>query len=1029
LKRSWRRQYAEKLVTANEALSHIRNGQTIIIGSGAGEPLLLTQTLAETGRRFCDIEVIHLTSARGDSPLASRELADSFRYNTFFIGRHGARSTDGVFTDFTPMNLSELPAAMAGGVIVVDVALVQVSPPDPLGLCSLGVSVDATKAAVENAKIVIAQVNEQMPITVGDTMVPADAIDYMVEGNAPLIEVAPPELDPISLTIGRHVASLIGDGTTLHFDRGPISAATMRYLDTRKDLGIHTDILTDDLLRLIESGAVTNRKKRINRGKSVATMAMGSRRLYDRLVGTPYIELLPIDQVNSPRIISLNDNAVAVLSVEEMELTGLARSDTEDVLVNRSLLSTIDFINGTRESKDGFTIMALPSTTPDGSGSRIVSVSVGRGVASNRAAVDYVVTEYGIVNLYGLTVRERAIALISIAHPKFRRSLLEEAKRLGYVEQSYVIPPEKGCVFPHQYQFSHRFAGGTEIQFRPIQPSDARRLQRMFYALSPETVRMRFHGTIKSLTYEMAQRSAAIDYSRDMAIVGLVGPRSNPEIIAEGRYTYDPAANMGEFDIVVREDYRGRGIGTLLANYLGKIAYARGLDGVYADVIPENAQSIALLKKAWPTAVRTYSPGSCVFTVRFPEEEVKRPKDSIIVYSGRYADYTYGDEHPFNPGRARVALNLIRQQGYLNEPWMRVEEPRPITKQRLIESHSPAYIDALEEANSGEWKDEFARFNLGVEDCPVFRGVFDYVLLYTSATLTGVDLITNENANVVFNPLGGFHHASRSHAEGFCYVNDAVAAIDLLVARGHRVAYVDIDAHHGNGVQDAYYRDDRVITVSLHQTGKTLYPWSGFETEIGEGNGEGFCVNIPLPEETDDEAYERIFERIVIPAVRAFGPTVVVSVIGADTHRSDPLANLKLTNNGMEAVMKHIREFCSHVLLLGGGGYELKSTTRAWCRMWAAANRIDSLPDFMVGMGGTFLGGEGVMGADIVDMNYRVTGEKKSAIMKELDRIAVFHEKHTFPTMKRALEARSHSAGTPAQDASGTEPGQKPLST
>ena len=342
LKRSWKRQYAEKLVTAIEALSHIRNGQTIIIGSGAGEPLLLTQTLAETGRRFCDIEVIHLTSARGDSPLASRELADSFRYNTFFIGRHGARSTDGVFTDFTPMNLSELPAAMAGGVIVVDVALVQVSPPDPLGLCSLGVSVDATKAAVENAKIVIAQVNEQMPITVGDTMVPADAIDYMVEGNAPLIEVAPPELDPISLTIGRHVASLIGDGTTLHFDRGPISAATMRYLDTRKDLGIHTDILTDDLLRLIESGAVTNRKKRINRGKSVATMAMGSRRLYDRLVGTPYIELLPIDQVTSPRIISLNDNAVAVLSVEEMELTGLARSDTEDVLVNRSLLSTID---------------------------------------------------------------------------------------------------------------------------------------------------------------------------------------------------------------------------------------------------------------------------------------------------------------------------------------------------------------------------------------------------------------------------------------------------------------------------------------------------------------------------------------------------------------------------------------------------------------------------------------------------------------------------------------------------------------
>jgi ribosomal protein S18 acetylase RimI-like enzyme len=291
------------------------------------------------------------------------------------------------------------------------------------------------------------------------------------------------------------------------------------------------------------------------------------------------------------------------------------------------------------------------------------------------------------------------------------------------------IPPESGCVYPNQYEFSHTFKDGTEVLFRPVQPSDARRLQRLFYKLTPDTIRLRFHGTIKALTYDMAQKSATIDYSRDMAIVGLVGPRSNPEIIAEGRYTYNPGSNMGEFDIVVREDYRGYGIATFLADYLNKIAFSRGLSGVYADVIPENAATLALFKKAWPTATRKYELGNTVVTVKFPERELKHPKDSVIVYSGRYADYSYGDDHPFDPGRARVALNLIRQQGYLNEPWIRIVEPRMISRERLNESHNPEFVEALEEADSGVWQDRYSKFNLGVDDCPIFAGMFDYITL------------------------------------------------------------------------------------------------------------------------------------------------------------------------------------------------------------------------------------------------------------------------------------------------------------
>jgi acetoin utilization deacetylase AcuC-like enzyme/acyl-CoA hydrolase/ribosomal protein S18 acetylase RimI-like enzyme len=995
--KKWQEKYKDKLTSAIEALTQIKNGQTIFVGSGAGEPSLLTWTLSGMAPRFWDIEVIHLTAAQERAKLVRPDLQDSFRYNTFYIGRGISAAVAEGRADYTPMNVRELPSALEDGTVMIDVALVQVSPPNSKGMCSLGVSVDATKAAMENAGLVIAQVNENMPVTCGESMVSVDDINFLVEGHAPLIEEPSPEIDPVSLTIGRHIADIISDGMTLHFDREPICAATMRYLDTKRDLGIHTDILTDDIWRLIKSKAVTNKKKKINVGKTVATMVMGTKKLYDGVNGNPAVEIYPIDVVNDSFVISQNDNMVSIHSIHEIELTGLARADNEEISQIRSLPSGHDFVNGANRSKGGFSIVALPSTTSDGKRSRIVALSVSGAVSFSRSRVHYVVTEYGVVNLYGLSLRERAIALISIAHPKFRKKLLEDAKKLHYVNEKQVIPPETGGVYPGRYSFKHTFRDKTEVKFRPVQPSDARRIQRMFYHLTPQDIRMRYHGTLKMLSAETAQRMAAVDYSQDMSIAGFVGPKGNPQMIAEARYMYNPANNMGEFDIQVHKDYRGKGIGVFLANYLKKIAYARGLSGLYAEVIQQNESTMGLLNKAWPNATKHFESGIYVLTFRFPQEALSRPKDSIIVYSGRFGDYSYGDEHPFDPKRARTTMRLIKQEGFLDEPWMRVEEVKMITKEKLIESHSPEYIDALEKANSGEWNEEFLKFSLGGDDCPVSPGLFDYVKLYTSATLTAVDLIVEENANVVFNPLGGFHHASRSHAEGFCYVNDAIVAIDAFLAQGYRVAYVDIDAHHGNGVQDAYYKDDRVLFVSLHESGKTLYPYGGFETEIGEDIGKGFNINTPLPQETDDEAYKWIFDRIVSPAVKKFAPSVVVAVVGADSHRNDPLSSLSLTNNGMVSVVEQLRDFSKHLLLLAGGGYNLQTVSRAWCRMWATANRIDALPDYLTVLGGSFMGSEGLQGAEIVDMNYRVSGAKKDEIMKELERIALYHEKNTIP--------------------------------
>jgi len=993
---SWKTTYANKVVTAQKALSRIEKGQTIFVGSGAGEPRVLTDALADNATQFWDVELIHLTAAE-TSRLADPAFQNNFRYNTFYVGR-GLRDAVAAGTaDYTPMNISELPGAMAGGVVEIDVALIQVSAPDAFGLCSLGVSVDATKAAVENAKLVIAQVNENMPVTIGDSMIPVDSIDYLVEGNAQLIELPPFELDPISLTIGRHISSLIDDGMCLHFDRGPISAATMRYLDTKRDLGIHTDILTDDILRLLKSRSVTNRKKRNNKGKTVATMVLGSKELYETVNANPFIEILPIDQVSDPFIIAQNDDMVAVQTIQEIEITGLARAEKQGISEIRSLPVSTDFINGASRSKGGFTILAMPSTTKDGLQSRIVAMSLGGAVAFVRSSVHFVVTEYGFVNLYGRSLRERAIALISIAHPKFRQKLLEEAKRLNYVDKDLSIPSEKGCFYPHHYEFYHTFKDDLKVFFRPAKPTDAKEMQRMFYRLSPESVRMRYHGTIKTLSRSDAQRLAHVDYSQDMAIVALVGPRHKQTIIGEARYMYNPSNNMGEFDIVIDEKYQGRGIGTFMGNLLNKIAFSRNLNGVYAEVIAQNGATIALLNKAWPTAQILFDGDACTFVLRFPEEDVQKPKDSIVIYSGRFNDYRYGEQHPFHPDRARVALQLMIQQGYLDEPWIRVEEPIPIGKERLIESHDPSFIEALQEANSGRWKESFLQFHMGNDDCPVFPGLFDYVLLYTSATITAVDLITNENANVVFNLLGGFHHASRSFASGFCYVNDVLVAIDIFLSKGFRVAYVDIDAHHGNGVQDAYYNDDRVLVISLHQTGKNIYPWSGFEHEIGEGIGKGFNINIPLPEETDDEAFQMVFDRVVPSALQKFAPSVIVAIVGADTHKSDPMANLNLTNNGMVHAIEKIRDCSRHLLLLAAGGYELQTTTRAWARMWAAANRIDALPDYLLVIGGRFREEAGRQQGDIGDMNYRVSGQLKDEIIQELNRIAEFHETKTLP--------------------------------
>ena len=370
---------------------------------------------------------------------------------------------------------------------------------------------------------------------------------------------------------------------------------------------------------------------------------------------------------------------------------------------------------------------------------------------------------------------------------------------------------------------------------------------------------------------------------------------------------------------------------------------------------------------------------------------------TAFIYSPSFADYEYGQEHPLQPERARETVELCQKFGLLDKPWIDIFEPQPAARQKLALFHDWDYLAALEDANDGAFKEKMIEFGLGTMDCPVFPGVYDYSVLVTGGTLLAAKLVEDGRHDLAFNIAGGFHHAQRANAEGFCYINDIVIAIRDLLRREHRIAYVDIDAHHGDGVQGAFYEDDRVLTISLHESGKTLFPWSGFETEIGLGAGKGYNINVPLPPQTDDEAFLLAFDEIVPAAVAAFEPDIVFALLGADSLLADALSHLSLTNNGYAQAVKTIEAISPSCVALGGGGYDMKSVTRAWALAWAVMNGIEPQDDYVGAIGGMMLGTEYVEGGGLRDRHVYTTGPVKEEIKKEIERVTDYIKEAVFP--------------------------------
>ncbi|MBE6066529.1 MAG: acetyl-CoA hydrolase/transferase family protein [Clostridium lundense] len=426
---SWKEVYNSKLVSAKEAVSKIKSGDRLVTGHAVGEPSILIDEMVANKESYENVEIVHMV-AMGKAEYAQPGMEKYFKHNSIFVGGTTRDAVASGRGEFTSCFFSEVPKMFKQGYLPVDVALIQVSTPDEHGYCSFGVSNDYTKPAAESAKTIIAEVNDQMPRTMGDSFIHVSEIDYMVEVSHPVIELKPPKISDVEKEIGENCATLIEDGSTLQLGIGAIPDAVLLFLKDKKDLGIHSEMISDGVVELVEAGVITNKQKTIHPGKIVVTFLMGTKRLYDFVNNNPMVEMYSVDYVNNPCVIMQNNKMVSINSCVQVDFMGQVASESVGLTQISGVGGQVDFVRGANMCKNGKSIMAMPSTAAKGKVSKIVPLlDEGAAVTTSRNDVDYVVTEYGIAQLKGKTLKDRARALINIAHPNFRPSLIEEFEK------------------------------------------------------------------------------------------------------------------------------------------------------------------------------------------------------------------------------------------------------------------------------------------------------------------------------------------------------------------------------------------------------------------------------------------------------------------------------------------------------------------------------------------------------------------------------------------------------------------------
>lgn len=596
----------------------LKSGQRIFIGSHAAVPHALIDDLLAHCNYLHDVEIVQV-AALGDNRWAEREFTQQFKVNSLFIG--GAQVRTAVAegrADYTPCFMSDIPSLFSDDILPLDAALIMVSPADQYGYHSLGVSVDIVAAALKAAKLVIAQVNPKMPVTFGQAFIHKGQIDAFFEAQQELPELIADPPDPVIERIGQYVSLLVDDGATIQIGFGNLCDAVLKYLSNHKDLGVHSEMITDGIMALMQSGVINNRKKTYHQHKAVTSFCVGSRALYEFVHNNPHIGFYPSEYVNSPANIARNDNMVSINSAIEVDLTGQVVSDSIGHSFYSGIGGHVDFSRGASMSNGGKPVIALPSTAKDGTISRIVPhLTEGVGVATSRAHVYYVVTEFGVASLRGKSIRERALELIRVAHPKFRDQLLAEVRKYYYVPNYQIVKatevPELGGV-----GFKEIMLEGEEFDLRPLNPSDERRLQEFFYSHTKETLQMRYNSVPTQMSREKSCNLVAVDQSRDLALCIVKQKGSMVRIHAVGRYYLIANDNSCEVAFVTRETSQGKGMAKLLLDEMIRIAGLRGLSFMRAYVRAENSKMLAVFERAGFVRSAGDEPGEVHLTLTLP---------------------------------------------------------------------------------------------------------------------------------------------------------------------------------------------------------------------------------------------------------------------------------------------------------------------------------------------------------------------------------------------------------------------------
>jgi acyl-CoA hydrolase/GNAT superfamily N-acetyltransferase len=598
-------QCPHKILTAEEAVEKIKTGSRVFIGTGCGEPQCLIHAMV-AARGLYDILIYQMLSFTLAQYVEDRDFLSRFSLKLFFISRDMRKAAFEGKIDYIPAYLSQIPRMFNSKQIGLDVALVQVSPPDKHGYCSLGVSVDITRAGLSNASVVIAQVNPKMVKTSGDSNVHIDEIDYLVLHEEPIVKYLPDMSrdSRVAERIGRYVSQMIDDGATLQVGFGSLPGQILQSLINKKDLGVHTQVITDAFLPLLKEKVITCKMKNYLPGRIVGSLCMGSEELYEYVDGNPLFYFRSSEYVNDPNVIARNDKLISISSALEADLTGQVCSDSVGHLFYSGIGDQVDFLRGSAMSKGGFSIIALPSTAQNGKISRIVPfLNEGAGVATTRGDVNYVVTEYGVAALKGKSIYQRAMEMAQIAHPKFREELIEQAKKRHYIFIDQIPPSQDDLIFLEDYKTSHKLRNGRSMELRPIMPSDEFSSRNFFYSLQERTIYHRFFYKRKIFGHKEVQNElASVDYHQNMTLIGLMVQGGHKEIMAVASYAQEKDSTLAEVAFVVGEDFQGLGVASIMMDRLENIARKNGLTGFTAIVLKENKAMQHVFNKRYPNS-------------------------------------------------------------------------------------------------------------------------------------------------------------------------------------------------------------------------------------------------------------------------------------------------------------------------------------------------------------------------------------------------------------------------------------------